>query len=133
VDRKVVLVVEDNRDELTIYTTLLSYAGYTILAATDYASAMDIATDQGPDLAIVDVNLGPDQPDGCDLVAELRSHDTTRSMPIIAHTAFGDLYLDALGRAGCDRIIHKPANPARLLEAVRDLIGDPSTQPEQQA
>jgi CheY-like chemotaxis protein len=124
-ERKVVLVVEDNRDELMIYTTLLSYAGFTILAATDYNSALEIATEQKPDLAIVDVNLGPGQRDGCDLVEELRRRESTRTTPVIAHTAFGDVYREALQAAGCDRVIHKPANPSTLLQAVEDLIGRP--------
>jgi two-component system, cell cycle response regulator DivK len=128
--RKVVLVVEDNQDELMIYTTLLSYAGYTILAAADYASALDIAAAQRPDLAIVDVNLGPDTRDGTDLVRALRDVPTTADIPVIAHTAYGDLYRDALEAAGCDRVLHKPTNPALLLDAVREMIGPAESDPD---
>ena len=124
-DRKTVLVVEDNRDELLIYTTLLSYRGYAVLAATDFTAALEIAREQHPDLAVIDVNLGDMKRDGCDLVQAFRASDTEHSMPIIAHTAFGDVYREALEQAGCEAIIHKPTNPQTLLAAIEELIGPP--------
>ena len=124
-ERKVVLVVEDNRDELMIYTTLLSYRGYAILAAADFDTALQIARDSSPDLAVVDVNLGEPSRDGCDLIAAMRQATGDRRLPIIAHTAFGDVYRTSLERAGCDSIIHKPTNPQVLLDAIEQLIGPP--------
>lgn len=122
-ERKVILVVEDNRDELMIYTTLLSYHGYAILAASDIPSALQIAQEQRPDLAIVDVNLGDPHRDGCDLVQALREAGATAGIPVLAHTAYGDVYRQALERVGCESVIHKPSNPSLLLEAVQQLIG----------
>lgn len=122
---KTVLVVEDNKDELLIYTTLLSYRGYAVLAATDFDTAVQIARDHMPDIAVVDVNLGDTQRDGCDLVDAFRQADSTRIMPIIAHTAFGDVYRKALEKAGCEAIIHKPTDPQLLIETVESLIGPP--------
>jgi CheY-like chemotaxis protein len=124
-ERKTVLVVEDNKDELMIYTTLLSYRGYAILAAADYETALEIARSRKPDLAVVDVNLGEVERDGCDLVGEFRATDPTRKMPVIAHTAFGDVYRKALEKAGCDAVIHKPTNPQVLMDAIEKLIGPP--------
>ena len=122
--RNTILVVEDNKDELMIYSTLLSFRGYAILAAASYDDALSIAIDQQPDLAIIDINLNdPQDRDGCDLVCALRENDRTRDIPIIAHTAFGDVYRDSLERAGCASIIHKPSSPSVLLEAIEALIG----------
>jgi two-component system, cell cycle response regulator DivK len=121
--RKVVLVVEDNTDELMIYTTLLNYAGYDVLPAESYETALRVATENRPDLAIIDVNLGNPNYDGCDLVNAFRADDRTCSMPVIAHTAFGDVYRNALENAGCSTILHKPNNPTVIIDAVRQLIG----------
>jgi two-component system, cell cycle response regulator DivK len=123
--RRSVLVVEDNRDELLIYTTLLGHRGYTIFAASDFQSALDIAAEQRPDVAVVDVNLGDVARDGCDLINAFRSADATRDMPIIAHTAFGDVYRRALESAGCEAVIHKPTSPHELVQVVERLIGPP--------
>lgn len=125
-DRKTILVVEDNRDELMIYTTLLSYRGYAILAAADYDTALEIAREHRPDLAIVDVNLGDPVHDGCDLIHAFRENDGSRIMPVIAHTAFGDVYRQSLEEAGCEAVIHKPTDPQSLLETIERLIGLPN-------
>jgi CheY-like chemotaxis protein len=122
--RKTILVVDDNRDELLIYTTLFSFRGYAILAAASFDDALTVARAQLPDLAIIDINLNdPEERDGCDLVSALRDDDITRDMPVIAHTAFGDVYRDNLDRAGCAAIIHKPSSPSMLLEEIERLIG----------
>jgi two-component system cell cycle response regulator DivK len=122
-ERKTILVVEDNKDELMIYSTLLSFRGYSILAATGYNDALQIAIEQQPDLAIVDVNLNDPDRDGCDLIRALHEHERTEEMPIIGHTAFGDVYRESLEDVGCDAIIHKPTSPAVLLEAIERIIG----------
>jgi CheY-like chemotaxis protein len=125
--RKVILVVEDNSDELLIYTTLLSYHGYAVIAATDYDSALRTATANEPDLAIVDVNLGEHSRNGCELIAALREEPGTRDMRVIAHTAFGDVYRQHLEGAGCSTVVHKPADPGALLDSVAELIGRPAS------
>jgi CheY-like chemotaxis protein len=127
-DRKVVLVVEDNADELMIYTTMLSHRGYAVLAATDYEAALAVARQQRPDLAVIDVNLGDPRRDGCDLVSAFRRDPTTADMPIIAHTAFGDVYRRALQGSGCSGVLHKPTRPSTLVDAVEVLIGAPAAQ-----
>src|SRR5690606_493988 len=123
VQRKTILVVEDNKDELMIYTTLLSFRGYAILAAAGFDDALQIALEQLPDLAVIDVNLGDPNRDGCDLIEALRADDRTRDLPVIAHTAFGDVYRQSLDRVGCHAIIHKPSSPGLLLDAIERIIG----------
>lgn len=122
-ERKTILVVEDNRDELLIYTTLLVYRGYDVVTASRFDDALNTAVERQPHLALVDVNLGDETRDGCDLVRALRDDERTRGMPIIAHTAFGDVYHQRLARSGCETIIHKPTDPTILLEEVERLIG----------
>jgi CheY-like chemotaxis protein len=121
--RKVVLVVEDNADELMIYTTLLSHRGYAVLAAASYEAGFRIATQQKPDAAVIDVHLGDPQRTGCDLIAALRRAPAAAELRIIAHTAYGDLYNAALQRAGCNEVLHKPSSPVVLLGAIERLIG----------
>jgi CheY-like chemotaxis protein len=129
--RKTILVVEDNTDELMIYSTLLSFRGYAILAAASYDDAIAIARNQRPDLAIIDINLNdPQDRDGCDLACALGEDDVTKEIPVIAHTAFGDVYRDTLERARCASIIHKPSSPSVLLEAIENLIGPGTESPE---
>jgi two-component system, cell cycle response regulator DivK len=123
-ERRTILVVEDNTDELLIYTTLLGFRGYAVLAAATYDEALRLATTHPPDLAIIDVNLNDEQDrDGCDLVCALHDDERTRDVPVIAHTAFSDVYHESLHRLGCAAIMHKPSSPAALLAAIERLIG----------
>jgi two-component system, sensor histidine kinase and response regulator len=122
-DRKVVLLVEDDGDELTIYTTLLTHHGYEVVAADGFDDALHLARGRQPDLAVVDVNLGEGRRDGCDLVAALRDAPETADIPVIVHTAYGDVYRRALQSTGCQDIVHKPSNPRVLLAAVRRVLG----------
>jgi two-component system, cell cycle response regulator DivK len=123
-EQRTILVVEDNKDELMIYTTLLTFRGYEILTAADFDTAIQIAREQQPDLAVIDVNLSDPDRDGCDLVRALREDERTRMLPVIAHTAFGDVYRQSLERVGCETIIHKPSSPNVLLEAIEQLLGE---------
>jgi two-component system, cell cycle response regulator DivK len=123
-EQRTILVVEDNKDELMIYTTLLTFRGYGILTAADFDTAIQIAREQQPDLAVIDVNLSDPDRDGCDLVRALREDERTRMLPVIAHTAFGDVYRQSLERVGCETIIHKPSSPNVLLEAIEQLLGE---------
>lgn len=122
VERKTVLVVEDNTDELLIYSTLLRFRGYTTLAATGYDEGLRIALEQRPDLAVIDVNLNETDHDGCDLVEALRRDERTRGIPVVVHTAFGDVYQEGLDRIGCSAVVHKPSDPAVLMDAIERLI-----------
>lgn len=119
---KTVLVVDDNPDELMIYTTLLRHAGYTILAARDPETAIRLAGERRPDLAVIDLNLGADR-DGCDIIEALRGDARTSGMPVIVHTAFADVYQPRLRNAGVDVVLSKPLDHERLLGLVGDRIG----------
>lgn len=127
---RTVLVVEDNADELLIYTTLLRHAGYTVVAADDFDTALAAVASHLPDAAVIDVNLGHSYLDGCDLAHAIRQQSGNACPAIIAHTAYGDVYRQALDRVGCDRVLYKPSNPAALVDAIRDLIGPPEPELE---
>lgn len=129
-ERKRVLIVEDNTDELLIYSTLLRFRGYSTLAATGYDEGLRIAVEERPDLAVIDVNLNEPDRDGCDLVAALRRDERTRDMPVVVHTAFGDVYREGLERIGCDALVHKPSNPAVLMDAIERLTTEESGEGE---
>lgn len=117
---KTVLVLDDNSDELMIYTTLLRHAGYAIIAANDPDVAIRLASERRPDAALIDLHLRAEK-DGCDVIDALRSDEHTRTMPVIVHTAFADLYHARLKDAGVARVLQKPLDYDRLLQAMEEL------------
>ena len=66
-----ILVVEDDPDQLIIRCMLLSHHGYETRRAGDAATAVRIATEDQPDVAIVDLRL-PTEEIGTSLIRELK-------------------------------------------------------------
>src|ERR1700738_4132427 len=84
--RKRILVVEDNPLSLALLKQLLEVHGYEILETPEGLEAIDIARDEQPDLILMDIRL----PDICglDVTRLLKQDDQTKTIPIIAVTAF---------------------------------------------
>src|SRR2546430_2354340 len=81
VRRMNILVVDDERDLTDLLRFVLSRAGYTPVTANDGLTALRIARQYPPDLAIVDVNLR--EVDGFEIVRQLRQQS---DMPILMLT-----------------------------------------------
>ena len=102
-----VLVIEDNAANMTLATFLLQSAGHSVLSATDAESGLTLARAEQPDLVLMDIQL-PGM-DGLEATALLKSHESTRDIPVVALTALamkGDE--ERIRAAGCDGYIAKP-------------------------
>jgi two-component system cell cycle response regulator DivK len=104
-----ILVVEDNTDNYELVRFLLERAGYKVLRAANGKQAIQLAHQELPDLILLDLALPV--LDGWSAAAQLKADEATRSIPLIALTAYtlpGDRQR-ALA-AGCDGYIGKPMN-----------------------
>lgn len=113
-----ILVVEDNERNMKLVRDVLQAAGYRTLEATTGDQAVELATEHGPDLALMDIQL-PDI-DGVEALGRLRADERTASMPVLALTAQamrGDR--ERFLAAGFDGYLSKPVNIAELVAAVR--------------
>ena len=121
--RKTVLLVEDNEDNLTIYTTILRFGGYRVVEARDGRAALEAARTVAPDLILMDVSIP--YVDGLEVTRRLKADPATRRIPIIALTAHAlPSDRDRALEAGCDGYISKPAEPRAILAAVRRKVGE---------
>ena len=121
--RKTVLLVEDNEDNLIIYTTILRFGGYRVVQARDGRAALEAARTVAPDLILMDVSIP--YVDGLEVTRRLKSDPATRRIPIIALTAHAlPSDRDRALEAGCDGYISKPAEPRAVLAAVRRKVGE---------
>jgi two-component system, cell cycle response regulator DivK len=120
--RKTVLLVEDNEDNLIIYTTILRFGGYRVVEARDGRAALESARTVVPDLILMDVSIP--YVDGLEVTRRLKADPETRRIPIIALTAHAlPSDRDRALEAGCDGYISKPAEPRAILAAVRRKLG----------
>lgn len=123
-NKRTILLVEDNEDNLVIYSTILRHAGFEVLEATDGQAGIDIATHELPALILMDVSIPI--VDGWEATRRLKADPRTSRIPIIALTAHA-LTTDRqkAREAGCDGYIAKPAEPRVVLAAVKQHL-DPT-------
>jgi two-component system cell cycle response regulator DivK len=114
---KTVLVVEDNELNLRLLNDLLEYQGYTVIATRLGEPALGLARQYKPDLILMDIQL-PDI-SGMEATQRLKSDEETRTIPIIAVTAFAMSGDQAkILASGCDAYLSKPFNVVEFLKLV---------------
>ena len=84
-DRKTVLLVDDNRTHHYSLGKHLEESGFRVLHAHTGSEAMDLATSGRPDAVLLDINL-PDTT-GFEVCRQLKSDPDTQSIPVIFHSA----------------------------------------------
>lgn len=117
-----VLIVEDNEMNRDMLARRLSRRGYEVLVAVTGLQGVDLATEQKPDLVLMDLSL-PEM-DGWRATGVLKAQEQTRAIPVIAlsaHAMTGDR--EKAMEAGCDDFETKPVELTRLLEKMEALLG----------
>lgn len=119
---RTVLLIEDNEDNLVIYSTILRYAGFVVIEARDGQEGIDAAKSHHPGLILMDVSIPVI--DGWEATRRLKADPDTAAIPIIALTAHA-LASDQQKsvEVGCDGYISKPAEPRAVLTAVQNYLG----------
>ena len=120
---KTVLLVEDNEDNLVIYSTILRHSGFEVIEARDGQAGIDTAKAHHPGLILMDVSIP--LVDGWEATRRLKADPATKDIPIVALTAHA-LASDQLKaiEAGCDGYIAKPAEPRLVLAMVKQHLGE---------
>ena len=118
-----VLYVEDNEDNVYLLQMRLELEdGFEVLVAADGAAGVAMATEQRPDLILMDLDLPVI--DGREATRRLKACPETAGIPIIALTAHAMSGDDERARAaGCDEFDTKPIDFERLLAKMRALLG----------
>ena len=116
-----VLVVDDNADAARALALLLSHYSCEVTVAFDGESAVILADDTHPQVAILDIGLP--LMDGCEVARHIRRRPWGGDVRLIALSGWGQDADRARSRdAGIDVHLVKPADTAellRLLDAVR--------------
>lgn len=119
-----VLIIEDQEDNRKMLTSLLEMNGFTMLGAADGMSGVQMAINEQPDAAVIDIGL-PDI-DGYQVARQIRAGESDQPMLLIALTGFGQA--DDVKRAmdaGFDHHLVKPLVPEALYSLLEsDSDGD---------
>lgn len=84
-----ILIVDDEKEILAMYTIKLKQAGYTVLTANNGREAFDIASKDFPNLILMDMKMP--EVDGITALHNLKNNDTTKDIPVVFVTAFSDV------------------------------------------
>lgn len=119
---QVVLVVEDNEHNRKLVRDVLGFAGFTVIEATTAEDGIALALERSPDIVLMDLQL-PGM-DGIEALRLLRDAPKTRSLPVVAVTAFA--MRDDRERvlsAGFDGYLEKPISVRALPDQIRGFMG----------
>lgn len=116
-----ILYIEDNPDNIYMLTRRLEKRGFNVLVAEDGLSGITIATEEIPDLILMDLVL-PDV-DGWEATRRLKAQEKTKHIPIIALSASVSTEdIESAYNAGCDDVDTKPVDIERLMEKINKFI-----------
>jgi two-component system phosphate regulon response regulator PhoB len=116
-----VLIVEDEPPLVELLRYNIEKEGFGVQIATDGEKALLLASENEPDLVILDWML-PDI-SGIDVCRRLRARKETKSLPIIMLTARGEERDKVSGLdAGADDYIVKPFSPSELIARIHAVL-----------
>jgi DNA-binding NarL/FixJ family response regulator len=112
-----VLIVDDLPDNLAVLHDALDAAGYTVLVATDGASALARAAQVDPDIVLLDAVM-PGL-DGFEVARRLKAGPDTAHIPVVFMTGLTDTehVLAAFDAGGVDYVT-KPIRPPEVLARI---------------
>ena len=116
-----VLLVEDNEDNRTIYSTILRHYGHEVVEAATGEEGIRLAKEVQPGVILMDVAMPGI--DGWEATRRLKADPATAAIPVIALTAHAMAEdRQRAEDAGCEGYLAKPVEPRRVVEEVERML-----------
>ena len=122
-DKKKILIVDDEENILIMLESRLTHAGYAVSKATNGREAIDIAKKELPDLIISDIMMP--ELDGGDMSNILKNDPLTKGIPIIFLTGLLKKEEESARKVVQGRyFMAKPFDADALLKAIDRVLYD---------
>jgi CheY-like chemotaxis protein len=118
-DRRLIVVVEDNKDINDLLSAILEEEGYRVISVTDGRQAQQAAKAHRPGLITLDLAL-PGK-DGWAIVRELQDDPETADVPIVVISAY-TRDLEPPLRRRVARVISKPFYVSQIIAEVDGIL-----------
>lgn len=120
-EKKRILIVEDEKDMVSVLKIRLANIGYDIFAAYDGQEGLALAQKENPDLIILDLMLP--KLDGYKVCRMLKFDDKYKNIPIIIYTARSQESDRRLAEeCGADSFIPKTLGQEVLVDKIKKLL-----------
>lgn len=120
-DKKRILIIEDETDLALMIQTRLEVTGYEAEIVTDGEQGLAKVRSDHPDLILLDIIMP--KVDGLEVCRQLKADSATKAIPIIIITASGrkDAEEQCLS-AGAAFCVRKPFDSQKLIEKIQSLL-----------
>ncbi|UCD55301.1 MAG: response regulator [Candidatus Omnitrophota bacterium] len=120
-DKKKILLVDDEMDLVKLVSSRLTNSGYDVVTAYDGREALDKVKTEKPQLIILDLMLP--RIDGHKVCAMLKADARYNKIPVLIFTAKAETEdMELSKEAGADAYITKPFEPDALLKKIDELL-----------
>ena len=121
-ERRTIMVVDDQKDVVTVARINLEMAGYEVVEAFNGQQALDKMDERLPDLVLLDIAMPPGM-SGVEVLARIREREDTRGIPVVMLTAYGGTETRAeCENLGCYFFVPKPFDPDELVQIVGRVL-----------
>jgi len=123
--KKRVLIVEDEESLLKLETILLTVKGYEVTGTSTGKDALEKLSGDNFDLILLDIML-PDI-DGYEVCRRIKEHPLHGTIPVVMLTARKSIEDQELGAScGADAYLTKPFKSAMIIEVIERLLSGSS-------
>ena len=122
-DKKRILVIDDEPDVRTYFTTLLEDAGHETVVAENGQEALEVVKNKRPDLITLDISMP--ETSGVRFYRDMKENDEYSGIPIIItgiSTDFEKFISSRRQVSPPEGYLPKPIDPQELLEMVAKLL-----------
>ncbi len=118
---KTILLIEDEKNILLVYSKLLKKAGYRVLTAENGIKGLEIAQESKPDLIILDLLIP--KLDGLVILETLKEEENTADIPVVIISANSNQDSIENGlKAGAENYLVKPVSRNELMLEIKKHI-----------
>lgn len=120
-ERNVILLIDDNKAILSLYTDILEKSGFRVISATNGWSALEALENEGDTIDVMLTDIRMPGMDGYELARQVR--ETWPHLPIIAHSGIINRR-NMMGRYAqlFDNYLIKPCPTEEMLASISEVL-----------
>lgn len=120
-EKKTVLIIEDDRAIARLIEIVLSGKGLYTHVCLDATNALEVVTRVNPNLVILDIHMP--RRSGIGVLKRLRQEESTRHVPVVVFSVLSRRQsIDQLAKMGADGFISKSEGVDALVEKVLEIL-----------